>query len=251
MATDLGRSVVVMFGGQGAGVMSDTWEWNGVYWESTAPVTSPSARVGHVMAYDSARSVTVLFGGSPNPILPPVANDTWEWNGTTWTQVATATAPSEAVYSSMCYDSQRGVVQARVFVIKDMLARPVPTALGGEDQLAKIQRLVRALREDRVPASRGRWGFGGFVRASGPATNSTFADELRKIGTPAVPMLIDALDSQHLTRIVWYNSKGRFRILTIGEQSHRILCDITHIRYALATREKLFAWYRRSKVRRK
>ena len=65
------------------------------------PEYSPSARCDHAMAYDSARKVTVLFGGwNQDGFL----NDTWEWNGITWTQIATPTAPSPRNYPAMAYD---------------------------------------------------------------------------------------------------------------------------------------------------
>jgi hypothetical protein len=99
-----------MFGGRGAGgALADTWEWNGVDWQNVTPASSPPARIGHVMAYDATRNVTVLFGGAADPFAPPQLTDTWEWDGTTWTQVATTAAPSESVYSSMCFDTQRNV----------------------------------------------------------------------------------------------------------------------------------------------
>ena len=107
MASDFARGVVVMFGG--AGGLSDTWEWDGTNWTNMAPAVSPPGRQGHVMAYDATRGVTVLFGGTSNPNAPAELSDTWEWNGTTWTQVTTANAPSETAYSSMCFDINRGV----------------------------------------------------------------------------------------------------------------------------------------------
>jgi len=47
----------------------------------------PSARSGHAMAYDSARGVTVLFGGWRTNETGEVVtfNDLWEWDGTRWT----------------------------------------------------------------------------------------------------------------------------------------------------------------------
>ena len=49
----------------------------------------PAGRFGHAMAYDSVRSRTSLFGGS---LLiggqSASVNDTWEWNGEFWTQMA-------------------------------------------------------------------------------------------------------------------------------------------------------------------
>jgi len=110
MAYDVARGVVVMFGGRGSSLLADTWEWNGADWTNVTPAAgNPPARQGHVMAYDIARGVTVLFGGTSNPIGPFELTDTWEWNGTAWTQVATASAPSESLDASMCYDLGRGV----------------------------------------------------------------------------------------------------------------------------------------------
>jgi len=108
MAEDIARGRIVLFGGQGAtGVLGDTWEWDGTTWTQASPAVSPPARLGHVMAYDVARQVTVLFGGTTDSNRPNELRDTWEWNGSTWTQVATATAPAEPYRSSMCFDIGR------------------------------------------------------------------------------------------------------------------------------------------------
>ena len=56
------------------------------------------------MAYDSARAVTVLFGGwdgSSN-------GETWEWDGTSWT-LTSSSGPSPRGDAAMTYDSARGV----------------------------------------------------------------------------------------------------------------------------------------------
>jgi len=58
------------------------------------------------MAYDSAREVVVLFGGYD--YSSGDRNDTWEWEGTTWTQVADS-GPSPRRNHAMAYDSARGV----------------------------------------------------------------------------------------------------------------------------------------------
>src|SRR5262245_3058205 len=64
-----------------------------------------SARSGLAMAYDSARGVTVLFGGGG----PGTFNsNTWEWDGTEWRLRAT-TGPSPRSGHAMAYDSVRGV----------------------------------------------------------------------------------------------------------------------------------------------
>ena len=48
----------------------------------------------------------MLFGGRDNPTN---MNDTWEWDGTEWTQVAD-TAPLLRAYHSMTYDSNEKCV---------------------------------------------------------------------------------------------------------------------------------------------
>jgi hypothetical protein len=110
MAYDLFRDRVVLFGGLGTtGVMGDTWEWDGTTWVQQSPAVSPPARLSHCMAFDLRRGVTVLFGGTSRNGGPGTLHDTWEWNGTAWTQVVTAAAPAASEESSMCYDLQRGV----------------------------------------------------------------------------------------------------------------------------------------------
>jgi hypothetical protein len=58
------------------------------------------------MAYDAARGITVLFGGGAFP--PGVNLDTWEWNGTVWTQ-RLVSGPSARSGHAMAYDVGRGV----------------------------------------------------------------------------------------------------------------------------------------------
>jgi hypothetical protein len=68
--------------------------------------SGPSPRQHHAMAYDSARGVVVLFGGSDSSSYK---GDTWEWNGAAWTLKAT-TGPSPRNETAMAYDSTRGVI---------------------------------------------------------------------------------------------------------------------------------------------
>ena len=58
------------------------------------------------MAYDAAREVTVLFGGSQ--FSNRWNDDTWEWNGTAWTQ-RLVTGPAPRFAHEMTYDAARGV----------------------------------------------------------------------------------------------------------------------------------------------
>ena len=134
-AYDSLRKVTVLFGG---GIISgglyapfgDLWEWNGNRWISRLPHSptngwsyipatggwrptygdSPVPRLSHVLAFDSRRGRTVLFGGRTTTPggFDLFLNDTWEWDGLRWYFRAT-NGPSPRVYPSMAYDSDRGV----------------------------------------------------------------------------------------------------------------------------------------------
>ncbi len=114
MAYDSARSVTVLFGGyDGATVSSETWEYNGSAWNNVSPggtpgVNFPEPRYFHAMAYDSRRGVVVLFGGHNTSFS---YGDTWEWNGTGWTEKAAGAVPkpNPRVNHAMVYDSARGV----------------------------------------------------------------------------------------------------------------------------------------------
>jgi len=58
-----------------------------------------------MMAYDPIKGRVVLFGGysgsgSPSGLL----GDTWEWDGTNWTQLTPTTSPSPRMAASMVFD---------------------------------------------------------------------------------------------------------------------------------------------------
>jgi len=75
------RRIVVFSGstGQPPGPPSDTWELDGTgfVWTQRVPGTSPPARAGHALAYDSRRGRVVLFGG--NDPAAQLLSDTWEY----------------------------------------------------------------------------------------------------------------------------------------------------------------------------
>jgi hypothetical protein len=84
LAYDGARGRTVLFGGRDvfAGILGQTWEWDGTGWE-LMPVSGPPAQQGPDMVYDSARGRVVLLG-----------QGTWEWDGTSWTQLAAAGVPT-------------------------------------------------------------------------------------------------------------------------------------------------------------
>jgi N-acetylneuraminic acid mutarotase len=83
------RQRVVLFGGLSADIdpLNDTWEWDGAVWTHVAD-TGPSPRMEHAMTFDSVRQRVVLFGGHTITAGLAFFNDTCEWDGEVWTQVA-------------------------------------------------------------------------------------------------------------------------------------------------------------------
>ena len=65
-----------------------------------------------MMAYDAAAGNVVLFGGlsSNGYMCDNCLNDTWEWNGSTWTEEFPATSPSARLGATMAYDAATGNV---------------------------------------------------------------------------------------------------------------------------------------------
>src|SRR5437762_1501196 len=62
-----------------------------VHWTQRSPSTSPPARFGATMAYDTARGNMLLFGGYD---ANQSYNDTWAWDGSNWAQLAPTTSPT-------------------------------------------------------------------------------------------------------------------------------------------------------------
>jgi hypothetical protein len=110
---DARRNRFVAFGGSaGRGsAHGDTWEWDGSAWHKAAG-SGPPARQGHVMVFDSRRNRLVVFGGAGTaaPGQPPAQlDDTWEYDGQSWTQLQ-VTGPSARASAGATFDSQRGLV---------------------------------------------------------------------------------------------------------------------------------------------
>jgi uncharacterized repeat protein (TIGR01451 family) len=106
MTYDPARSEVVLFGGRCALVVcGQTWTWNGSDWSQRSAGAGPPGREGHVLAYDAAVGGAVLFGGllrsSSGDGFP--TDDTWTWNGTTWTEVVLDVRPRPQYGHVMAY----------------------------------------------------------------------------------------------------------------------------------------------------
>ena len=81
MVYDLGRQVVVLFGGCPNPALGDTWEYDGVTWQQVTTANAPGfPRRYPAMAYDSSRQRTVLFGGRDFSTGSSfLIDDTWEY----------------------------------------------------------------------------------------------------------------------------------------------------------------------------
>jgi hypothetical protein len=111
LAYDTARERTVMFGGQNTLFqgLGDTWLWNGARW-TQSQATGPPARLDHAMAYDRGRDRVVLFGGRATSYAGATRfSDTWEWDGSAWTQIPGA-GPSARFRHAMAYDRMRGRV---------------------------------------------------------------------------------------------------------------------------------------------
>lgn len=70
----------------------------------------PIKRVQYAAAYDSDRNRLVLFGGSDSTFPFTFYNDTWEFDGVSWSLITTATSPTPRRASVIAYDSARKVM---------------------------------------------------------------------------------------------------------------------------------------------
>jgi hypothetical protein len=107
-AYDYATHSVLLFGGfTNPTVLGDTWTFQ-TEWTPSSPATSPPPRQGQGMAWDGAAGNIVLFGGNEGYVNEgPYLNDTWTWDGTTWTQQFPPVSPPARRFDnpSMTYDA--------------------------------------------------------------------------------------------------------------------------------------------------
>lgn len=95
----------VMFGGRTINdMLLETWVWNGTtqQWSqvSVANGAGPAARVDACFAGSASAPLALLFGGAGTNSL---FNDTWTFNGTTWTKQSPTTSPPARSQACMAY----------------------------------------------------------------------------------------------------------------------------------------------------
>jgi hypothetical protein len=105
MAFDEAGGKAVLYGGGNAGATTDTWQFDGAAWTRTVLPSTPGARNSPGIAYDSARKLTMLFGGSG------AGPDPWEFDGALWKSSGVSASWPQVAYSSvMTYDRARNVL---------------------------------------------------------------------------------------------------------------------------------------------
>jgi cysteine-rich repeat protein len=110
IAYDSRRDRVVIFGGFRSALLAETWEWDGQTWTQRASAQAPTARRSCQMVYDPIRDVVVLFGGDDGPTSRRPTGDTWEWDGSSWTQRFPSDSPDARDRHSAAFDAARGRV---------------------------------------------------------------------------------------------------------------------------------------------
>jgi uncharacterized protein (TIGR03437 family) len=105
LAYDAAHGEVVLFGGSGhIGYYNDTWVWDGSNWTQKFPNQSPPGRFESSMTYDARHRQIVLFGGAGAPDQN-LLNDTWVWDGSTWTEELPEDQPVVRRLHALTYDS--------------------------------------------------------------------------------------------------------------------------------------------------
>jgi hypothetical protein len=112
MVYDPAISGVVLFGGCLSGhywnascnATGQTWTYSNGTWSLRNLSTGPSARVNPQMVYDAATGDVLLFGGASGTPSYLEYNDTWEFNGTGWTQLHPTLHPTGGAWEAMAYD---------------------------------------------------------------------------------------------------------------------------------------------------
>jgi hypothetical protein len=129
-AYDSTNSTIVLFGGHLANgqLSARTWVWDGSTWSPAAAFgASPAPRELASMAFDTALDPPqlILFGGRGDD--GALLDDTWTWNGSSWNQLATTSAPGGREGAAMTADAAGQVVLFGGYG-RTTPAPPAPTA---------------------------------------------------------------------------------------------------------------------------
>ncbi len=113
MTFDAARKQILLFGG--APDDATLWAFDGKIWRALA-TSGPTARQQPILIDDPVRKRVVLIGGRHGDAPDaPADDDTWEWDGKSWTRAAEH-GPGARVHPACVRDAKRGriVVQGGV-----------------------------------------------------------------------------------------------------------------------------------------
>lgn len=101
----LARKLVLVGGTNQVEIFSNVWARDDQgRWKHTADVPGLGGRFGASLAYDEQRGKIVLFGGSADAIGAAALDETWEYDGSTWTKLPALPQVPEARYdAAMAY----------------------------------------------------------------------------------------------------------------------------------------------------
>ncbi|WP_284642501.1 cadherin-like beta sandwich domain-containing protein [Paenibacillus silviterrae] len=157
---------VLLFGGEGqAGVLNDTWFWNGTdaKWEQvTGLADAPSARGGAQLAYDGEQ--LVLFGGyTGSGASKTLLGDTWLWNGASWTREQPIQSPPPIYNGRMAYDGYTAILYGGNLgsITQSYVGQTATNNVTHDDSsplLWKWDRAAKSWSSNNGPEPYGRWG---------------------------------------------------------------------------------------------
>jgi hypothetical protein len=113
LSYDVSTECVLLFGGIGMDgtPLNDVWLWNGSTWTEQTPASFPTAVGGASMACNVAGKQVILFGGivgfdgvSGSNRVGTLSDQTWLWNGTSWTEQSTSSTPPARIGAQLVYD---------------------------------------------------------------------------------------------------------------------------------------------------
>ncbi|MBD3869465.1 MAG: hypothetical protein IFK94_15190 [Acidobacteria bacterium] len=105
----------VLFGGSvccfldSAYLDNDMWVYNGSSWTRLLTSTNPEPRNDFSMSFDKTNGNLVLYGGMVSASMFDASDDTWLYDGSTWTHYQDGSPPGQRFGHGMAYDESRGV----------------------------------------------------------------------------------------------------------------------------------------------
>jgi hypothetical protein len=116
LAYDTSTESILLFGGIGMDgtPLNDVWLWNGVTWTEQHPAHRPPSVGGAAVACHTVNGQTILFGGiagfdgiTGSNRVGTLSNETWTWDGVTWTEQQTSSVPPARTGGQLVYDEVR------------------------------------------------------------------------------------------------------------------------------------------------